>query len=390
MGNIEGDKLVKALRHIYGEREQISLHEPWLQDEEIKTVTDCIRSGWVSSAGKAIEEFERLLADFTGSKFAVATVNGTAALHLGLKLSGVQPEDEVLVPCLSFVATANAVTYCYATAHFIDVNNETLGIDSTKLEAYLSENCSIKDNCCINNRTKRTIRALIAMHTFGHPVDLDPLIEVCKRYKIILIEDAAESLGSFYKGKHTGCFGQVSALSFNGNKIITTGGGGALLTQDAKIAAHAKHLSTTARQPHKWNYFHDEVGYNYRLPNINAALGCAQMGKLSFFLKQKRALAGAVEEALSEVKGVSFYKEQAYAHSNYWLLTVRLNAETMEERDIILERLHKAGIIARPVWNLLHKLPMYVTNPKMDLSCAEKLETTLLNLPSSAFLWKGK
>jgi perosamine synthetase len=316
----------------------------------------------------------------------VAVVNGTAALHICLKLAGVAPGDEVLVPALTFVATANAVTYCGAIPHFVDSEARTLGLDPAKLDAYLKEIAEIRPDGCFNKRTGKQIRAAVPMHTFGHPVDLDNFAEVCSRYKLMLIEDAAESLGSFYKGRHTGNWGLTSALSFNGNKILTTGGGGAILTNDEKLGKLAKHLTTTARVSHPWELMHDQVGYNYRMPNINAALGCAQLEELPLFLKQKRNLAERYEQAFAGVNGVSFFKEPVEAKSNYWLNALLLDREHAGMRDALLELTNKNGIQTRPAWTLMHRLPMYEQCPRMDLSAAEDISRRLINIPSSAIL----
>ena len=290
----------------------VALHEPRFSGNEWAYVKECLDTGWVSSVGKFVDRFEAQLAEYTGAKRAIAVVNGTAALHVCLLLVGVQPGDEVIVPALTFVATANAVTYCGAIPHFADSEFKTLGLDPDKLDVYLQKIGEVRSDGCYNKQTGRRIKAVVPMHTFGHPVDLDSLIEVSARYRLELVEDAAESLGSFYKGRHTGNWGRVSALSFNGNKIITTGGGGAILTNDEELGLRAKHLTTTARVPHAWELSHDMVGYNYRLPNINAALGCAQLEQLPSFLKQKRALAERYKAAFDEVKGVTFFTEPGH------------------------------------------------------------------------------
>jgi len=362
------------------------LHEPLFRGKEWEYVKECLDTGWVSSVGKYVDRFEIKLAEYTGVKRAVAVVNGTCALHLALMLTGLEPGDEVIVPSLTFVATANAVAYRGATPHFVDSEERTLGIDPEKLEIYLAEISKIRDGSCYNKQTGKRIAAVVPMHVFGHPVDLDALFKVCKNFKLILIEDAAESLGSFYKGKHTGNWGKLSALSFNGNKIITTGGGGAILTNDIDLADKAKHLSTTAKIPHKWEYNHDELGYNYRLPNINAALGCAQLENLPNFLKEKRDLAKRYQSAFKNVKGVHFFIETDDAKSNYWLNTILLEQGLEHERNTVLQALNDNGIQARPVWKLLHKLPMYKNCPKMDMTVSDNIEDRLINIPSSAGL----
>ncbi len=294
--------------------------------------------------------------------------------------------DEVLIPALTFVATANAVSYCGAIPHFVDCEEKTLGVDPCRLSGYLESIAEMKSGECFNKKTGRRIKAIVPMHTFGHPVDLDALLAVSERFKLELIEDAAESLGSFYRGRHTGNWGKVSALSFNGNKIITTGGGGAILTNDESLADTAKHLTTTARVPHRWEIGHDIVGYNYRLPNLNAALGCAQMEQLPVFVQRKRALAARYQQAFQGVKGVRFFTEPDFAQSNHWLNTLLLDNKNAIELDNILEMTNSNGIMTRPAWRLMHSLPMYRDCPRMDLVVAEDLKARLLNIPSSAFL----
>lgn len=361
-----------------------SLHEPEFRGHEWDYVKECLDTGWVSSVGKYVDRFEKDLATFCEVKHAVAVVNGTAALHICLKIVDVKRDDEVLIPSLTFIATANAVSYTGAIPHFVDVSEKTLGLDPVKLGLYLKKISEIKNGECFNKITKRRIRAVVPMHTFGHPVDMDKLIEVCQEFKLALVEDAAESLGSYYKGKHTGNFGIVSALSFNGNKVITTGGGGAILTNDEKLAALAKHLTTTAKTPHKWSFSHDHIGYNYRLPNINAALGCAQLESLPAFLKNKRHLAKKYQEALSGVKGIRFFTEPEFATSNYWLNVILLDEPSLSLRDELLEAFHQTGVMARPAWCLMHELKIYKDCPQMDdLSVSKKLEMSLINLPSS-------
>ena len=373
----------KALRQVLASEDYIPLHEPSFSGNEWKYVKECLDTGWVSSVGKYVDRFERDLERYTGVKHAVATVNGTAALHVCLELVGVQPNDEVLLPALTFVATANTVCYCKAIPHFVDSTEETLGLCPEKLNDYLGEVTEIKSGQCINRQSKRRIKAVIAMHTFGHPVDLDRLVEVCKKYHLDLVEDAAESLGSYYKGHHTGNWGVLSAMSFNGNKIITTGGGGAVLTNDTNLAKRAKHLTTTAKVEHRWEYIHDHVGYNYRLPNINAALGCAQLEQLPKYLKSKRILAQRYQKVFEKVAGVRFYTESKDTHCNYWLNVLLLDESLTLERNSILAMTNDKKIMTRPAWKLLSNLPMFKDHPKMNLNIAESLERRLINLPSS-------
>jgi perosamine synthetase len=376
--------VVAAVRTVIGPADRmVPLHEPEFAGQEWAYVKECLDTGWVSSVGAYVDRFERDLAELTGAKQAVATSNGTSALHACLLLSGVRPGDEVLMPALTFVATANAVAYCGATPHFVDSEARSLGVDAAKLDAYLAEIAQLKNGVCVSARTGAPIRALIVMHVFGHPCDLDALDEVAQRWNVALIEDAAESLGSSLHGVHTGNRGRLSALSFNGNKVITTGGGGAILTNDPELGRRAKHLTTTARVPHRWNFLHDEVGYNYRLPNLNAALGCAQLERLPSMILRKRELAGRYAAAFEGVEGVSFLREPEQTQSNYWLNAIVLAPCRRAQRDAVLEALNNASYMSRPIWTLMHRLPMFQDCPRMDLATSELLEATVVNLPSS-------
>ena len=368
--------------------EPVALHEPFFDGHEQEYVKDCLNSGFVSSIGSYVNQFETDLSRFTKAIFAVAVVNGTAALQICLKLAGVQPGDEVLIPALTFVATANAVCYCGAVPHFVDSDMNSLGVNADKLDDYLKEIAEIRNRICYNKLTGRPIRALIAMHTFGHPVHLDRILQVCGDHELKLIEDAAESLGSYYKNIHTGKFGKLAALSFNGNKIVTTGGGGAILTDDEELYREAKHLTTTAKLPHRWAFVHDKVGYNYRMPNLNAALGCAQMEQIEKFLCLKRALAEEYRKAFAGMPGIRYFTESSYAKSNYWLNTLILSKENAPLRDSILEETNSQGIQTRPAWTLMSQMPMFRNCPRMDLSTAESLERRIINIPSSAKLGK--
>src|SRR3990167_3436293 len=367
--------------NIPNENTVTSLHEPCFIGCEWEYVKECLDAGWVSSVGKFVDRFEKDLADFTGARYTVVTVNGTAALHICYLLAGVERNNEVLVPTLTFVATCNALNYCDAIPHFIDCEEKNLGIDVAKLENYLNGITEIKNNICYNKKTGRIIRALCVMHTFGHPVDLDKLSDLAQKYHLTLIEDAAEALGSYYKGRHVGHHGLVGALSFNGNKIITTGGGGAIITDNEVIAKRAKHIPTTAKIPHAYLYQHDEIGYNYRLPNINAALGCAQLEKMPYFLSEKRKLTESYQKAFSKIPGVRFLVEPNYAKSNYWLNAIFVEDKIM--LDQLLTTLNKEKIGARPIWELMHYLPMYQDVPRMDLSTAERVAKRVINIPSS-------
>jgi perosamine synthetase len=376
------DLVVEAIRSVVGPG-SVALHEPSFDGNEIEYLTECINSTNVSSVGKFVGRFEKELADFTGAKFAVAVVNGTAALHIALKLAGVVPEDEVLIPALTFVATANAVIYCNATPHFVDSEETTLGIDSNKLRDYLEKNTEQASNKCINVNTGKVIRAIVLMHTFGHPSNLNDLLSIAKDFNIAMVEDAAEALGSFYGGQHVGTFGKLGTFSFNGNKTITTGGGGAIVTNDEAIARHAKHLVTTAKMPHAWEFDHDEVGFNYRMPNLNAALGCAQLEQLPAKLNSKRELFRNYQRALRDVSGINLFVEPINSKSNYWLQTLLLDEEDLDKRDMILESTNAAGLMTRPAWKLISKLEPFKNYPSMDLNCALSLEKRIINIPSS-------
>jgi perosamine synthetase len=387
MAQLDVDGIINAIKRVIPDQVgPVALHEPSLGGNEWAYVKDCLDSTWVSYVGKYVDQFESMLADCTGVKKAVAVVNGTAALHMALKLAGVEPGDEVFVPALTFVATANAVTYCGAIPHFVDSEERTLGLDPGKLKDYLNNIAQVNAAGCMNKFSGRRIKVVIPMHVFGHPVDLDPLMEICQAYKIEMVEDAAESLGSYYKGRHTGNWGKLSILSFNGNKTVTTGGGGAIITNDERLGKLAKHLTSTAKIPHRWEGRHDAIGYNYRLPNLNAALGCAQMEQLPKFLAQKRRLSDLYQEAFQELEGVRFFTEPSFATSNYWLNVLLLDEAFAEKREVVLEKTNDQGIMTRPAWTLMNNLPMFQDCPAMDLSCAENLAKRLINIPSSSFL----
>jgi len=378
-------QIISLLRAVCGHGLH-SLHEPRFQGNELRYVEDCIASTFVSSVGRYVDRFECELADFTGAQRAVAVVNGTAALQVALQLAGVESGDEVLMPALTFVGTANAVHYLCATPHFVDSSFDTLGLDSVSLGDWLKHISERVSNGIRNRQTGRRIRAMIPMHTFGHPCDLDGLLALAQDYRLQLIEDAAESLGSYYHDRHTGTFGLLSSLSFNGNKIITTGGGGAILTNDARLADHAKHITTTAKKPHRWNYTHDEVGYNFRMPNINAALGCAQLEQLSGFLASKRRLAARYTQAFAAIPQVRLMREPAGCRSNYWLQTLLLDETVIDHKDEILQATNNEGLITRPAWTLMHQLPAYQRCPRAPLPTAENLARKIINVPSSAGL----
>jgi len=375
--------VIDFIRGLYQTTEFIPLHEPKFVGNERKYVLDCIDSTFVSSVGKYVDRFEQMMAEYTGAKYAVATVNGTAALHIALKLAGVSQDDEVVTQSLSFVATCNAISYCGAKPVFVDVDRETLGLSPISLRDFLSANVTQTLDGCINKTTGRKISAVVPMHTFGHPCRIDEIATVCEEFGIALVEDAAESLGSYYQGKHTGTFGKLAAFSFNGNKTITTGGGGMIITNDEVLAKRAKHLTTTAKQPHPYEFVHDEIGYNYRLPNLNAALGCAQMETLPRLLESKRAIASSYIEFFANA---SFYfvKEPPKAHSNYWLNALVL--EDKPARELFLKELNEAGVMSRPIWRLMNELTMFRDCLSSDLSNSRWLEERVVNIPSSARL----
>lgn len=381
---LEPREIVERLRQVVGEAPFTPLHEPRFAGHEWDYVKECIDTGWVSSAGKYVDEFERRLAEICGVPFAVAVVNGTAALHLSLLLAGVRPGDEVIIPALTFVATANAVAHANAIPHLADSDEETLGLDPAKLRAHLSRIVKRDGDDVINRETGRRLAAFVPMHTFGHPCDMDPLMAIAADFGIPMVEDAAESLGSTYKGEPCGSFGMLAALSFNGNKIVTTGGGGAILTCDEALARRAKHLSTTAKKHHAWAFDHDEVAWNYRMPNLNAALGCAQLEELPAFLTAKRNLARQWQEAFAGLGGLSFFVPPAFADSNHWLNALVLDEAHATLRDAILEETNAAGLMTRPVWKLMHDLPAFRDCPRMNLDCATSLEARIINIPSSA------
>jgi aminotransferase in exopolysaccharide biosynthesis len=387
--SILAQDVVNAIRSVIGPN-PTALHEPSFEGNEWIYLKECLDSTFVSSVGKFVDRFEMDLASYTGSKYAISVVNGTAALQIALKLAGVRKDDEVLIPALTFVATANAVTYCNAVPHFVDTEEKSLGIDAPKLRQYLQDKTSQHSGKCVNNITGRIIRALVPMHTFGHPSDMDGLLSIAKDFNLVLIEDAAESLGSFYGGKHTGTFGLFGTISFNGNKTITTGGGGVILTDNESLARQAKHLTTTAKIAHAWEFRHDEIGYNYRLPNINAALGCAQLEQLPGKLTAKRDLFARYYAAFSDVKGVTLFKEPFNTHSNYWLQTLILDETESENRNAILEATNNQGIMTRPAWVLLSELEPFKTFPSMDLPTARSLSTRIINIPSSPGLGMDK
>ena len=359
----------------------VPLHAPRFSGNEKKYLIACIDTTYVSYVGEYVGRLEDAIRQFTGAKYAVAVSSGTAALHVALLLAEVLPEDEVITQPLTFVATANAISYCSAQPVFVDVERSTLGLDPDKLNDFLVKNGSMKsDGRCYNKTTGRKIAACVPMHTLGHPVRIDQIMEICQKYHIPIVEDAAEALGSFYKWQHAGTFGDIGILSFNGNKPVTTGGGGMIITNDEALAAKAKHLTTTAKQPHPWEFIHDDVGYNYRLPNINAAVGCAQMEYFAGVLENKRSTAQMYDRLFQEI-GIPFITEPAHARSNYWLNAIVL--KDRQEREHFLAYSREKGIQTRPVWTLMTNLPMYRDCQCTSLETAQWLEDRLVNIPSS-------
>lgn len=374
------DSIIDFVRDRYRTNDFIPLHAPTFAGHEKAYVVETIESTFVSSVGAYVDRFEQDMVRYTGSPRAIATVNGTAALHAALVLAGVKSGELVLTQPLTFVATCNAIAYCGASPIFIDVDRHTLGLSPEALEIWLNEHAMIdSDGLCRLLRDGRIIRACLPMHTFGHPVELDALVAICTRWGLMLVEDAAESLGSLYKGRHTGTFGSLGVLSFNGNKIITTGGGGMILA-DEELGIRAKHLTTTAKKPHPYEYVHDEVGYNYRLPNLNAALGCAQLEQLEKFIANKRELASGYANLLRN-SDLQFFLEPEGCRSNYWLNAVICESRT--QRDTLLKVTNDKGVMTRPIWQLMNHLPVYENCLRGDLNNAEWLEARVVNLPSS-------
>lgn len=379
--------LIAQLRTVLGEPEGfVPLHAPEFSGAEWEMVKDCLDTGWVSAVGSYVDRFECDIAAICGVAHGVALVNGTAALQLALEIVGMQAGDEVILPSMTFVATANAIRHGGGIPHFVDSEAGTLGLCPTALSKHLKQVAQRRNGQVFNRETGARIAAVVPMHVFGHPVDMDPLIALAKSYDLPLVEDAAESLGSTYHGKACGGLGRVAAVSFNGNKILTTGGGGAIVTDDPVLAQRAKHLSTTAKRSHRWAFDHDEVAYNFRMPNLNAALGCAQLEQLDDRLARKRALAARYIAGFADFDGVTVFAEPLGSTSNYWLNTLILSPEYADQRDMLLDALNDAGLMCRPVWTLLHRLPIYANCPRARLPVAEDLERRIINVPSSANL----
>lgn len=376
--------VVDFIQETYQTKDFLPLHEPRFIGNEKKYINEAIDSTFVSSVGKYVSQFEEMMAKFVGAKYAIATSNGTSALHIGLKLLGVDEHSEVITQPLTFIATANAIAYCNAQPIFVDVDKDTLGLSAEKLKLFLEESTFINDNNeCINKKTNKVIKACVPMHTFGHVCKIDEIVAICDKYNIAVVEDSAESLGSYYKDKHTGTFGKVGIFSFNGNKIITTGGGGMIVTDDEALAKRAKHITTTAKVPHAYEYIHDEIGYNYRLTNLAAALGVAQMESLEFFIEKQRDLASKYKEFFKGSE-IEFITEPKNSTSNYWLNAIILKDK--ETRDDFLKYSNDNGVMTRSIWRLMNKLEMFKDAQCGDLSNAEWLEDRVVNISSSVII----
>ena len=375
--------IIDCVKEAFPHQDFIPLHEPYFSDKEKDYVLDCINSTFVSSVGKYVDTFENNIKAYLGSPFAIAMSNGTSALHIALILANVCSDDEVITQPLTFVATCNAISYCNAKPTFVDINPNTLGLCPQKLDEFLKHNTKKTAAGLVNTRTGRTIKACVPMHTFGHPCQIDDIVNICNQYTIPVIEDAAESLGSTYKTKHTGTFGSLGIFSFNGNKAITSGGGGVLVTNNEGLAKKAKHLSTTAKVAHPWDYVHDEIGYNYRMPNLNAALGCAQLEKLNDLLKSKQKLASIYKEKFKHLD-LTFFTQPKHSQSNYWLNALIFKNKT--ERDAFLLASNQNKVMTRPCWTLMHQLELYKNCFKADLTESEAIASCLVNIPSSGKL----
>jgi perosamine synthetase len=378
-------EVVERIRDVVGPG-QHALHEPLLDEIDEGSVIEALRTGYVSSIGSHVSRFEEQLCDVTGAAFAIALSSGTSALQLALQVAGVEAKDEVLVPALSFIATANAVSYLGAVPHFVDVSSKHFSIDPVALRLHLEESCSLETGVLRNRVSGRRVRAIIPMHCFGFPSEITEIQSIARDFGLLVIEDAAEALGTLLDGKHVGTFGDAGIFSFNGNKIATTGGGGAIVTDNKKLAEKARHLSATAKLNHPWNFVHDQIGFNFRMPNLNAALGYSQLQKLESAISSKRSLFRRYESVFDGFSGASIVKEPENSRSNYWLITLRLDREHQKERDSILNLAHEQGLFLRPVWDLLPSNNPYSAHPSASLKMATDLTKTLINLPSSASL----
>ena len=377
------ENVIDFIQKTYKTKKFIPLHEPKFIGNEKKYLDQCIDTTFVSSVGKFVDQFEKKIAKFTGSKYAIATCNGTSALHISLLLANVDQNSEVITQPLNFVASSNAINYCGAKPIFIDVDKDTMGLSPSALKEFLYKKTTIKNRQCINNKTGKVIKACVPMHSYGHPCRIDEIKRLCKKYNIFLVEDAAESVGSLYKGKQTGTFGKIGVLSFNGNKIITAGGGGCILTNETILAKKAKHLTTTAKLPHKWDFNHDMVGYNYRMPNLNAALLVAQLENLKKFIKNKSDLAKKYEKFFQNTN-YTFFKEPKNCKSNYWLNSIIL--KNKKQRDNFLKETNSNGVMTRPIWTLMNRLPMFKHAQCENLKNSKWLNDRVVNIPSSVLL----
>jgi len=376
-------KIVESIKRIY-QKDFVPLHEPIFIGNEKKYLNDCIDSTFVSSVGKYVDIFEENFAKYVGSEFAVATVNGTSALHIALLLSDVTSDDEVITQALTFVATANAISYTGAKPIFLDVDLDTMGLSPNSIKTFLEHNCKLENGKCINQKTKKQIKACIPMHTFGHSCKIDEIVEICNKWNISVVEDSAESLGTTYKNKHTGTFGRFGIFSFNGNKIITSGGGGVIVTDNEELAKKAKHLTTTAKIPHRWEYIHDEIGFNYRMPNINASLLVAQLENLELFISKKRELAKTYFYLFQDIENIHFVQEPENSKSNYWLQSIIL--KDLENRNEFLEFTNKNGVMTRPIWQLISNLEMFQKCQTDKLTNSKYFSERVVNIPSSVIL----
>lgn len=377
-------KTIGFIKEAFGNQEFTPLAVPVFAGNEKKYLEECIDTTFVSSVGKFVDRFEKDMAEYTGCKRAVVCVSGTNALHMSMMLVGVERDDEVLTQALTFIATCNAISYIGAHPVFIDVDKSTMGFSPDALKEWLVKNTEVKNGQCYNKNTGRRVKACVPMHTFGHPVRIEEIADLCEEYHIELVEDAAESIGSLYKGKHTGTFGKVGAISFNGNKTITTGGGGMMLFNDEELAAHAKHLTTQAKVPHRWEFRHDHVGYNYRMPNINAALGCAQLENLDKFIASKRKLALEYAEYFKDVEDIQFFTEPEDTFSNYWLQAVIL--KDRDAQQTFLQQTNDNGVMTRPIWELMNRLPMFEHCENDGLENTIWFADRVVNIPSSVRL----
>ncbi|OUP09022.1 aminotransferase DegT [Mediterranea sp. An20] len=378
------NQITDFIHQLFGTEETVPLHAPLFIGNEKKYLEECIDTTFVSSVGQFVDRFEADMAAYTGARKAVVCVSGTNALHMAMMLVGVERDDEVLTQALTFIATCNAISYIGAHPVFIDVDMDTLGLSPKAVKDWLVKNAEVKNGVCYNKHTGRRVKACVPMHTFGHPVKIDELVSVCEEWHLELVEDAAESIGSLYKGRHTGTFGKVGAISFNGNKTITTGGGGMLLFQDEELGKLAKHLTTQAKVPHRWAFVHDHIGYNYRMPNINAALGCAQLENIDRYVANKRETAAIYADFFKDIPDITFFTEPADCRSNYWLNVVMLKDKTAQQE--FLEYTNDHGVMTRPVWELMNRLEMFKHCETDGLKNTQWLADRIVNIPSSVRL----